>query len=81
MQVHISLTHIHFTLPNDCFYIAPFSVRKTQLYVCTNHCNCKACPQYRAWVVGTQYVSCLGPKGILPQQFPVQQSRTPKCLN
>ena len=53
MQVHISLTHNHFTLPNDCFYIAPFSVRKTQLYVCTNHCNCKACPQYRAWVVGT----------------------------
>ena len=27
-QVHISLTHTHFTLPNDCFYIAPFSVRK-----------------------------------------------------
>ena len=39
MQVHISLTHIHFTLPNDCFYIAPFSVRKTQVYVCTNQCN------------------------------------------
>ena len=39
MQVHISLTHIHFTLPNDYFYVAPFSVRKTQVYVCTNQCN------------------------------------------
>ena len=51
MQVHISLTHIHFTLPNDCFYIAPFSVRKTQVYVCTNQCDrSRACPQYRACV-------------------------------
>ena len=51
MQVHISLTHIHFTLPNDYFYVAPFSVRKTQVYVCTNQCDrSRACPQYRACV-------------------------------